>query len=223
MPFTPHYLLQFGGTVGNVPGETWSCGIRLMAPDGWGGFDEVDYLNGLAKDALAAWYVRAGSKIGNNSKLAFAKMNFINAEGHYDDPGNTNAYYWPTPVTGGVTSAAQPFQISVVLGWRTNDVTRGYASKGRIYSPAPVVSISPSTGLFPAADALAMATSAALLLNTLDVGFGGGGGMIRPAIMSGVDGSWHQIDWVWVDNRIDTQRRRAAQVVGVQSKVEVLY
>lgn len=222
--YTPHYLLQMIGTRGTGNPEIWSCGIRLWS-NSFSGFDEIGYMNGLAKDACGAWMARASSKIGADASLDMIKFNFINAAGHYDDPGNTNAYTYPVPVVGTGGTSPNPYQACAVLTFRSKEVQRGRASRGRIYSPAPVVSVSAGSGLFPAADALLMAQSAQTLLNTLDVGFGEPitGGTIRPHIMSSVDGTHHQIDWVDVDNRLDVQRRRANQLVPVKSTVEVLY
>lgn len=222
--YTPHYLLQMIGTNGSANPEIWSCGIRLWSAS-FSGFDEVGYLNGLAKDACAAWVTRATSKINTVCSLDVLKFNFINATGHYEDPGNTLQYVYPTPPSGGGGTSTNPYQAAVVLTWRTKDVARGRGSRGRIYSPAPTVGTSATTGLFASAEALGMAQSAQTLLNTLDVGFGEPvtGGIIRPQIMSSVDGSHHQIDWVDVDNRVDVQRRRANQLVPAKSTVEVLY
>lgn len=220
MAYTPHFLLQLYGTVGTANPEIWSCGIRMWGSS-YTGFDEVEYMEGVAKDAAAAWYARPNSKIGSHSSLDGIKFNFINEAGHYADPGNTQEYVYPVPVVGGATLTTPVYQVSLVLGWRTNDVERGYASKGRIYSPAPTVTNAASTGLFAAADALLIATSAALFLNTLDITVGTE--PFRPHIMSKVDGSHHQIDHVVVDNRLDIQRRRANNLEPVESAAEILY
>lgn len=220
--YEPHYLLQFGGTLGDAAPEQWSCGIRLASHD-WTGFDEEGWFSGVGQSAPAAWMARADSKISNKAKLTFVKFNLINAAGRYSDTGSTREYFYPTPVAGASGGALFPYQCTVVLSWRTLEATRGRASKGRIYSPLPAVTVGMSTGLFLAAEAQLMANSAALFLNTLDASFGGVGQWIRPAIMSGVDGTWHQIDSVIVDNRVDTQRRRATNLVPVESTAVVTY
>jgi len=193
-------------------------------------FDEVGYLNGVAKDALAAWFVRTNSKISNTCDLRWAKFNVINEDGEYGEE-TTNEYIWTTPILGGVSSAGlNIFQAAVCLSWRTNDKDRGLASHGRIYSPAPAVAVAVGSGLFPAADALLMAQSAALLLNTLDITIDLE--PFRPCIVSrgrqtspGVygEGEVHQIDTVLVDNRVDILRRRANQLVPATSSAVVAY
>lgn len=224
MAYPPHYLLQFGGTVGTATGEIWSCGIRLVlqnaAPDD---FDPGDgYLVSTAVPALAAWMTRASSKIGAPAKLAYAKCNSIGPDGRYTS-STTNEYFWPTPVIGGGGGGGLPFQCAVVLSWETDNATRGPASKGRIYSPVPQVAASATTGLFSVSDALGMAQSAATLLNSLDDSVGPAG-QIRPAIVSNVgEGSQNEINIVRVDNRVDIQRRRANQLVPVSSVVPFSY
>jgi len=219
--FAEHYLLQMIGTLGTPAKEVWSCGIRLYGED-YTGFDEEGWFEGVGRTAPQEWMLRTGSKISNQAALTGVKFNRINAAGHYADSGNTREYVYPTPVVGGGGASSAPFQCTVALTWLTDARSRGRASKGRIFSPAPAVSVTNTTGLFSAADALLMATSAALLLNTLDAGFGLGG-TIRPHIMSGVDGTYSEINSVSVDNRVDTQRRRAASLVGLKSVAPVSY
>lgn len=220
MAYTPHFLLQMIGTIGTANPEIWSCGIRMWAPE-YSGFDEVEYMEGVAKDACAAWVTRATSKISNTVSLDSIKFNLIDADGHYADPGNSQEYIYPTPVQGGAGASLLPYQACIVLSWQTNDVTRGPGAKGRIYSPVPNVNVASTTGLYPTADALGAATSAATLLNTLDITISGS--PFRPHIMSKIGGAHHQIDWVRVDNRVDIQRRRANALVAADSLVEVLY
>lgn len=232
MGYPQHWLTQFGGSVGATNQEIWSCGIRMVVQNGppINSFDPGEgYLTSIAVPALAAWMTRPTSKITPNCKLRWVKCNEIAEDGTYADQGTVNEYFWPTPVAGGGGSAFLPFQATVVLSWETTVADRGLASKGRIYSPQPAVSID-NGGLFAAADALGMATSASVLLNSLDDSVGSG--QIRPHIVSrgrqtspGVygPGAANEINRVRVDNRIDTQRRRANQLVAASSVVPFTY
>jgi hypothetical protein len=222
MAYAPHYLLQFGGTIGTTAQEIWSCGIRMWS-DNFTGFDEVDYLENVAADALSDWIARPTTRIAEGTKLTFAKFNHVDASGHYDDGETHEHIYAGTGIAGGSSPGLLPFQCSVVVTWRTNDVSRGPGSKGRIYQPTPSgFSVSGNTGLFPVENALEIATSASDLLNTLDVGLIGGT-VVRPTIMSTIDAAHHQIDTVTVDNRLDVQRRRANALVGAQALADVDY
>ena len=220
MAYSDHFLLQFGGNVGTTSGEIWSCGIRLWSDD-YGGLDEMGYLTDVAAPALSAWFGRVDSRIGSYATLVYAKFNHIGPDGHYTEPV-TNEHFYPTPIAGGATpTGGMPYQGCLVLSWRSNAATRGPASKGRIYSPAPAVSLTTTSGLFTPAQALSAATSAATLLNTLDVAIAGD--VLRPQIMSAIDEAHNQIDSVHVDNRIDIQRKRANSLVAATSVAPISY
>lgn len=224
MAYPPHYLLQFGGTVGTGTGEIWSCGIRLVlqnaAPDDFNPGD--GYLEDTAAPALSAWFLRPGSEIGSTARLVYAKCNEIGPDGRYVQD-TTNEFFYPTTITGAGGGAAFPYQATVALSWETNAADRGPASKGRIFSPAPSVTLAPTTGLFSTAEALTMATSASLLLNSLDDSVSISG-QVRPHIVSNIgEGSANEINRVRVDNRVDIQRKRANQLVATSSNVPFSY
>lgn len=224
MPYADHFLVQFGGRIGAVGGEIWSCGIRIKLQNDspLADFNPEEYLDDNAVPALSAWIARATSKISSGTFLEFVKCNQIGPDGRYVDGAVTHERFLAVPVAGGAGSGTLPWQACVVLSWETNAATRGPASKGRIYSPTPTVSVNASTGLFVAGDALGMAQSAATLLNTLDDSVGVSG-QIRPHIMSEVGGAFNEINRVRVDNRVDVQRRRANQVVPLSSVVPFSY
>lgn len=223
-----HFLFTFGGVVGAAltsdPGkEIWSCGIRHMIDSAvLDDFDPEQWLDDNAVPALTTWFPSGNAHIAADCWVKWAKMNAIGADGKYVE--SVTHERLGLSIGGAGATAGSNYQDTVVLSWRTNAASRGPASKGRIYSPRPDVSTSGTTGLFAAADALQMATAAATFLNTLDASIGVTG-FIRPAIISDVPpgGAQNQVDWVYVDNRVDTQRRRANSLVAATSQVEILY
>lgn len=223
MAYPSHYLLQFGGPR-SVPGtETWSCGIRMVAvgsdPDP---VATLAYLTTVCVPALAGWFIRTGSRISSNTRLSFAKLNRIAPDGTYAEP-STVQYFWATMPSGGTnpaSSAAMVPQASLAITWETASVSRGLASKGRIYSPTPALQPDPATGLFPTSDAVLVATSAAQLIKDLK-GAGGAGTMVPNIVSDGGAGVAHRIDRVSVDNRVDIIRKRASQIVAVRSMIPV--
>lgn len=223
MPYPSHYLLQFGGPKGTPALENWSCGIRMVAVGG--DLDQaatMDYLEDVCSVALKDWFVRVTSKISAEAKLAFAKLNRISPDGTYAEPTTVQYFYssaWSGGVAGTGTAAIIP-QASLALTWETDTVSRGLASRGRIYSPAPAVASSAATGLFPAGDALTIATSAAQLISDLR-GPGGAGSMVPNIVSDQGAGVAHRIDQVSVDNRVDIIRKRANQLVPARSKIAV--
>lgn len=235
MGYPPHFLLQFGGSIGNPGLEIWSCGIRMWI-DGDDVFavDPDDYLATVASPALITWFESSATKISTSCFLQWSKFNEIDEDGHYANPSTNELIYGLTANPGGGGSSVLPWQSSVCLTWLTDARERGIASKGRIFMPLPTLSVNSNTGLFPTGDATSIATSTATFLNTLDIGgLGvGGTGVMRPGIVSrGKDlggGAWgdgarEQINSVQVDNRIDIQRRRAEDLTGVRSTVVVPY
>lgn len=215
MAYPEHYLLSFGGHQGELE-ETWNCGIRLAEYDSgvFGSVDQQGYLTTVAAPALSAWFSRAGSRIYSGAKLLWAKFNMINEQGHYADPSVTNEHSYGVGISGSQSSPLHPLQVCMVLSWRSDEAERGIASKGRIFSPRPCVTID-AAGDVDGGTRVVVADSAALLLNTLDITVGSG--FMRPSIVSPGRG-WpeqdnpglaRQIDRVVVDSALDIQRRRA--------------
>lgn len=221
MGYPTHWLCTFGGSLGSSEEEHWSCGIRLILSGlNQGGFDPDDWLVNQG-DHITEWILRTNSHIGFGTKLQFIKMNEINEFGHYADPEHPHTRF--LNVAGGMATSTLPFQACYVVTTRTHAVSAGPASRGRFYVPYPAVTVD-SHGLFPTGFADQMASSAHDLLDNLEVGVIGDWS-IKPNIVSKVgDGHAHQIDYVIVDNRIDTQRRRANQLRGVKStSADIVY
>jgi hypothetical protein len=223
MTYPSHYLLQFGGPRTTPGEEIWSCGIRLI-PVG-GDLDPAEtlaYLTGVCTPALQAWMTRATSKIATETRLAFAKLNRIAPDGTYAE-ALTVQHFYPTAIPGGASAAGTAAlvpQASLALTWETDTVSRGLASRGRIYSPSPCVVPTIASGLFPSADCTTIATSAAQLISDLR-GSGDAGSMTPNIVSDSGAGVAHRIDRVSVDNRVDIIRKRANQLTPVRLKVAV--
>lgn len=217
MPYNEHWLCSFGGALGVGTGEAWSCGIRL-ANAGAETIDEEEYLDVIAVPRISEWIVRADSHIGFGTHLNFVKFNKINPDGLYEDPGHPHTRF--LDVAGGTDTSTLPFQACVVVTTRSNSVSAGPGSRGRFFSPYPAVHTG-STGLFNTIEAQEIADSAAILMDNLEDT--GGFSNIRPHIMSQKYSTEYQIDYVTVDNRVDTQRRRANQLVAAKFRADIDY
>lgn len=218
MGYPEHWLLAFGGHQGNAE-EIWACGIRLgVYGDPFSsGIDEEQYLTNTAVPALTSWFGNANAKIHSAARLTWVKFNEIDSEGLYADQTTTHERLSLNISGGGASVGAHPLQVAVVLSWRTDAAERGLASKGRIYSPRPVVSVD-LNGDVSGPDRVLIADAAALLLNGLDASDGiPPAPVLRPSIVSRgkkTGSTWgpgaiHQIDRVVVDSALDIQRRRA--------------
>lgn len=223
MAYPQHWLLAFGGGLGDTT-EIWSCGIRMgiVSEEPLASMDEEQYLTDTALPALEAWFENPGARIASAASLTWVKFNEIGPDGRYADQTITHQRV-VTGVVGGVTTSnLHPLQVCCVLRWRTDEVQRGPASNGRIYSPRPNVVISAS-GDLAGPERVIIAETARDLLNSLDVTLGIGG-VLRPVIVSPIGpGHMHQIDSVSVDSALDVQRRRAAQQSRESSTVPVVY
>lgn len=221
MAYEPHLLVNFGGTVGAANPEIWSCGIRLWS-DSWSGFDEIGYAADVAIPALTDWVNRSDSKIGSHVSMDWVKVNMIAESGDYQEPNNPHTYFLLPVVVGELNTFVHCYQACVVLSWRTSEALRGLASKGRIYSPGPAVTIDRQTGLFDPAEALTMCQSAKLLIQDL-AGQTSPTHTLRPHIMSSTNSVHHEITSVVVDNRVDIQRRRANALVPNRTTQPIVY
>lgn len=185
--------------------------------------DEEQWLDDTGVPALKAWMQNSLSRMSFDTILNFAKFNRIGPDGKYADPGPVHQRTW-AGTSGSSAQSELPLQASLCLTWRSNDATRGLASKGRIYAPRPAIQVG-ADGLFGTSTALGCAQAAAALINSLDASLGPiGSGTIRPYIVSGGLGAKaFQVDYVTVDNRIDIQRRRANAQNPSKSRAEVNY
>lgn len=180
------------------------------------------YLEDVCVPALQAWMGRPASVIASVTRLSFAKLNRIAPDGTYAEP-TTVQYFWPSAWPGGATAtntAAMVPQAALALTWETATVSRGLASKGRIYSPSPCVTPVIGTGLFASADCTTIAESAAQLISDLR-GDGDAGAMTPNIVSDSGAGVAHRIDRVAVDNRVDIIRKRANQLRPVRLRVDV--
>lgn len=218
-----HQLLQIGGYIGgdSHPVEVWTCNIRLItvapgdttAPIGLSVPRAQAYLTDVVRPALNTWW---GSSlyVSEAAKLQFVKVNSLDNNGHYAYP-TTVEYFYPDPASGaGPSTNGHPFQVSRVVSWLT-DVSRGKASKGRIFLPCATGAVDEETGL--TSDGASIALASATFLDALNHTSDDEEALnTRPAVVSGLilDGSrqFNYITRVRVDNKLDIQRRRANEL-----------
>lgn len=220
MTYPDHWLCSFGGALGSAGKEHWSCGIRMVlyTPPGSGTeLDEEQWLEEQGEVALTAWILRATSHIGAMAFLDFVKLNRIGPDGNYADPNNPHTRFIPHVQAGGGTSV-MPFSAAVCVTTRTAFLA-GPASKGRFYQPLPDFSCG-TDGKFNGAYAAEIADSARILMDNLEVAIGPPpASTFRPNVVSAIgSGTVHLITHCSVDNRMDTQRRRSNQLVGIISQ-----
>lgn len=206
-PFSAaHLYLQWGG---KLPGnEQWSCGLRLINKGTGAVGDEAGMLAGAAA-AVVAFHQRAGTAIGNNALLSVVKLNSINVDGHYSEPGTTQAIYADLP--GGASGAGSfPNQVANVVTLTTG-FSRGPAHKGRIYLPLPYFALGVGGTITAiAADAVSDSVDTFIAdLNAVNAAKWEVGVMSRKKYAPGA----RRVTGNLVGRVLDTQRRRRRSLV----------
>lgn len=206
MSYRPHTLVAFGGTLpetdDTTQNEIWECTVRGYSPGGsqLPLSDPNGYMEQMAP-ALSAWFSNASHNMANTARLTYVKVNNINANGEYSDPGATNRHDF-TPVAGGGVHS-MPSYLTLAFSW-TTAFLRGPAHAGRIFPPNFVGNFAGAAVSQTTVDAaVAAATS---LLDCLrqhdgDLGF-------IPIVASKIGAATHEIQGVRVGNIIDRQSRR---------------
>lgn len=166
MPYSAHYLLQFGGPL--YVTEQWSCSIRMSLALDSGGSEHPGWCEAHIDDVAAdiEAYVTAWP-IGLQAKLAYAKFNRINPDGHYSIAGPTVEHFWVGSLPEGGASTSYPAQVACCVTHHT-DRGRGIGSKGRMFLPPPSTPISTSTGKMAVGAGATIATHHSTFLNALN-------------------------------------------------------
>lgn len=212
-----HGVLTWGGTLPG--GEIWTNSLRMAETESniLGGANDAA---GWDMPALLAHYVTVLSThhaqpeafIHSTCKLTWVKFNRVNVDGRYIDP-NTNLQV-VSPVAGGRPTNQHPNQCCLVVSFGTA-VSRGRASKGRLFAPSPAFALDP-TARIEVNDALQAvgrykATIEALSdvpgLDTAD----SPGAVIMSKV--GLELRTRRISSVRIGRVLDTQRRRRGSMI----------
>lgn len=221
VPYTPgnfnkqHVLLQWGGP---LPGlEEWSCSLRFCEQSSAGGLEvppqaEVkSWLEGSVQEAVLAYHTRSSTRIHTNAKLAYAKLNRIDVEGHYMDSTTNEVIF--ADISGGNSdtgSQSLPNQCALAVSLTTG-FSRGPAHRGRFYLPLPSVYMEDGSGaIVPNHVADIVASTKTFLEALADVPGLDSPVSLTPSVMSRKAGAAanRPITGVEIGRIIDTQRRR---------------
>lgn len=208
-----HYLVTIGGTLaGN---EIWQTGARYCSTTS---YTDAQFVSALASISAQDIYDDAASVFGysswpfpNTSKLAWAKVAAIGADGAYlTDPVFYND---ATPTTGYGSASRLPNQISLGVSLWSGQ-TLGKGNYGRMYWPGLMASVETdgrwdaSMGTALGANISAMLTAWAGEVSTVGVAAG------QLSIMTqGATPQNKSVEWVRIGRVPDTQRRRRNSLV----------
>lgn len=223
-----HILAQWGGTLPG--GEIWSNSVRLASattgPGSWlpTQSELIAWLEGPAKDAVAAFHADPNAGVHAQAKLTFLKMNVVDMAGHYVEQ-TTHEYAYSPVVAGGSSAFLHPNQCTLVVSTCTA-FERGPAHRGRFYLPLCAKEVTSSTGGISAAEAMAVAVSAATFLSALHDQPGPdpiGDDDVHVCVMSSTGtGATNRITAVEVGTVIDTQRRRRNAMAEVYQRAPLV-
>jgi hypothetical protein len=205
---TPLAYLTFGGPLYDGT-EEWSTGLRLAGAGAEAAGDEAGdqvLCNAYAAKILTNW--QAGYMANTNAKLSWVKFNRTGLDGKYRFNYTLRKDYLPAVAASNTNTPLLPPQVSLVATLRSSS-KRGLAHAGRIYLPAPPVTLD-SDGRITTASRDSVLGRVKLLLddiNSVDAG-------LYLAIASKVrDGATKRVVRVEVGRVLDTMRSRRTSLV----------
>ena len=228
MTYKRHWLLSWGGTIGNGK-DVWANNIRMTndetgQPDSVPGSTLESMLDDYVSD-IRTFMTSAGANIVGGTTCTWVKFNEIGPDGLYVNKTLTHARYLNgtgalAPFSGASTSYCPTFQsVAVTL---TTSQARGPGSKGRFFLPgcAPTLNFD---GVIAPASQTAIATAAAAFLTALGDEAGVDVTNMRPAVVSNVGspGPANVVTGVAVGNVPDVQRRRKNNIIETYAKATV--
>jgi hypothetical protein len=221
-----HIHVVWGGT---LPGnEIWSNSLRMATaqmgdnipnPLTWQELE--DWLHGKLKTDIQNWHTSSGSHIHMGAVLTYAKANYIKTDGHYLDV-NTHEHVYNPPPVGNYSGNQPPNQVSLAISLVTG-LQRGYAHRGRFYSPLPSFTVQPD-GRISQGNADEVAAAASVFLTALNdqPGWDVGPKDHKVLVMSSRGaGASNPVSGVEVGRVLDTQRRRRQELVETYSAASV--
>lgn len=215
--YTPHVLVEFGGSPVSYPGEIWACTLRgIMVTGGPDPTDFAadDYLEAV-QSVLLTWWLDAANHTSANFYLKWIKANAIGADGKYINPV-THVYDYASPEPGSTAESNFAGFCTYAYTWETG-IARGLAHRGRMYLPNayPLVG-----GFETSASTTAIAQSGSLLLSALD---NQASGVSTQELVFGIysrkSAAHHDIIGCSADSVVDVQRRRKNRIAGTRSPI----
>jgi hypothetical protein len=209
------YLTIHGTQTNNGAPDEWQVGLRMkriltLAT-------EADYEQAVIeyRDDVQLWWGTIRGSYNASTTCDRVKLALVGTDGRYSGAeGPYEADLAAGTRNGQGGQPALPAQLAIAVSLRT-DKTRGLASRGRIFLPAPTSFYLSNTGGIDAATVTQMATATGTLLNNLNNAPGPDGTRetSEVGIFSRVGaGAYEKVTRVEVGRRFDVQRRRAEKI-----------
>lgn len=222
MTYKRHWLLSWGGTLGNGA-DIWANNVRFMN-DEFANEDSIDpsdmesHLDDFVGD-IKELFAKPEAFISNSVECSWVKFNEIGPDGRYVDQATTHVRFLEG-TTGdfarfkGVGSTPMnPTFVSICVTTTTGR-QRGPGSRGRLFIPQPAIGYDAS-GRISSGQAQMIATAYGQFFTDLGDEAGIDTDALAPAVVSNVGdpGPQERITGVKVGNVPDVIRRRKSALV----------
>jgi hypothetical protein len=211
-----HKLLTVFGTAFTT--ETWSFGLRFKPVLGVDAPLPSQAQADAAATIVKAWWQNVNTPFGSSTTLQGVKLAPIAVNGKYPPTGLSYVGDINPDLSGVLNTNIHPPQVAIVATLLSASIPRGRGHAGRIYLPAPALSVS-SSGQVGDTGTL-FATPLRTMIQALNdmANLGNCVIMSRESTKNGVvlPAGSSFVGSVRVDNVLDTQRRRRRSIVGVR-------
>lgn len=191
--------------------EIWNTGFNIIHGPG----DEITqadlemYAEGIADLWQTAFSSSIEGGFSNSYSTEMIKASYIANDGKVLND-MVAEYYYPEPISGIRGGAGTYAQIATVVTFRSA-VRKGPAALGRMYLPTLAEPTSPNTGLWPESHIVGLRDGMVTFfrgVNDLAL-YEGGFGLTSPV----GEGRQARVIAIGIDNKPDTQRRRANSLI----------
>lgn len=191
--------------------EIWNTGFNIIHGPG----DEItqsdleDYAEGVAGLWSSAFVSSGQGRFASTYQTEMVKASYIANDGKVLND-MVAEYYYPTPLRPGGMAAGSFAQIATVVTFRSN-VRKGPAALGRMYLPSLAATPQGNSGLWAGPDVSPLRDRMLTFfrgVNDLAL-YEGGFGLTSPV----GEGRQARVVSIGIDNKPDTQRRRANSLI----------
>lgn len=211
-----HKLLTvYGAAFGT---ETWSFGLRFEPILGVDAPLPSQAQADAAATTVKAWWQNVNTPFGTSTSIQGVKLAPIGVDGHYPPTGISYIGDINPDLFGLVSTNIHPPQCAMVATLLSATVPRGRGHSGRIYLPAPALSVASSGQLGDMGPIFATPLRTMIQALNDQANLGNCVIMSREGVKNGVvlPASSSFVGSVRVDNVMDTQRRRRRSIVAVR-------
>lgn len=206
--------------VGEEAVTTWHMRLHHFTGNVFDWQNNMDTLPGRLSSKFADHWSVIGAVHPNNVHISEIKTAHLDPSGHTLHEGAFTL--GAGDLTGGASASMMPPEVALCVSWWAYEPGSFAANKGRkrgrFYLPYIATSVSDSTGKVDATHLTALLAGYQAFINDVqgmhtqeDIAVVTSPDYFDWAIVSNVDATFHNADWVSIDDHFDSQRRRQHQ------------